>query len=286
MEPRALWVIVVVLFPAVLLLAVPAPAAGQADQEGLEGLGSVDALAAAGRTEEARAVLETWWDSERTRSSRRDRQRGLWLRAVLTVDPGMASLDYQRLVVGYPGGPYSDEALVRLAMIAGSDADLLGAAGYYRTLLQDYPRSPERVRARQWLSDHSEEIEEAEEAVALPGVEEPEPAEPDAGVQNPVEEPAEQEAPEQEEAPAEEVVGYAVQLGAFSTEERADRFAETLAQAGLETRVVRVEGSPLLRVRVGRFAERSAASELMAAIDRLGYDAAVVSDVAKEGPIR
>ena len=320
MEPRALWVIVVVLFPAVLLLAVPAPAAGQADQEGLEGLGSVDALAAAGRTEEARAVLETWWDSERTRSSRRDRQRGLWLRAVLTVDPGMASLDYQRLLVGYPGGPYSDEALVRLAMIAGSDADLLGAAGYYRTLLQDYPRSPERVRARQWLSDHSEEIEEAEEAAALeaqaaadsaaaleraappaadsagevepevadslPGVEEPEPAEPDAGVQNPVEEPAEQEAPEQEEAPAEEVVGYAVQLGAFSTEERADRFAETLAQAGFETRVVRVEGSPLLRVRVGRFAERSAASELMAAIDRLGYDAAVVSDVAKEGPIR
>ena len=112
-------------------------------------------------------MLETWWDSERTRSSRRDRQRGLWLRAVLTVDPGMASLDYQRLVVGYPGGPYSDEALVRLAMIASSDTDLLGAAGYYRILLQDYPRSPERVRARQWLSDHSEEIEEAEEAAAL-----------------------------------------------------------------------------------------------------------------------
>ena len=335
MEPRAarcaaragspptfatLWVMVVVLFPAVLLLAVPAPAAGQAGQEGreglegLEGLGSVDALAAAGRTEEARAELEIWWDSERTRAGRRDRQRGLWLRAVLTVDPGMASLDYQRLVVGYPGGPYSDEALVRLAMIAGSDEDLLRAAGYYRALLQDYPRSPDRVRARQWLSDRSEEIEEAEEAAALeaqaaaeaevepevtdslPELDGPEPAEQDSGVQDPVEEPAEQEAPvqeapeqeapEQDDAPAEEVGGYAVQLGAFSTEERADRFAETLAQEGFETRVVRVEGSPLVRVRVGRFAERSTASELMAEIDRLGYDAAVVSDVAKEGPIR
>ena len=146
---------------AVLSLAVAAPAAGQ------EGLASVDALAAAGRTEEARAVLETWWDSERTRSSRRDRQRGLWLRAVLTVDPGMASLDYQRLVVEYPGGPYSDEALVRLAMIADSDEDALRAARYYRTLLQDYPRSPERVRARRWLSNHSGEIEEAEGAAAL-----------------------------------------------------------------------------------------------------------------------
>ena len=301
-----LWVIVVVLFPAVLLLAIPAAAAGQEGQEGLEGLGFVDALAAAGRTEEARAVLETWWDSERTRSSRRDRQRGLWLRAVLTVDPGMASLDYQRLVVGYPGGPYSDEALVRLAMIASSDADLLGAAGYYRILLQDYPRSPERVRARQWLSDHSEEAAALEaqaaaegraaaeaqaaadstaalERAAPPAAEvEPEVADSLPGV----EEPAEQEAPEQEDAPAEEVGGYAVQLGAFSTEEAADIFAETLAQAGFETRVVRVEGSPLVRVRVGRFAERSAASELMAEIDRLGYDAAVVSDVAKEGPIR
>lgn len=245
---------------AVLSLAVAAPAAGQ------EGLASVDALAAAGRTEEARAVLETWWDSERTRSSRRDRQRGLWLRAVLTVDPGMASLDYQRLVVEYPGGPYSDEALVRLAMIADSHEDALRAARYYRTLLQDYPRSPERVRARQWLSNHSGEIEETEE-------EAPSAADSAADV-------------EDEDAPAQEGGRYAVQFGAFSTEERADRLAETLAQAGFETRVVRVQGSSLVRVRVGRFAERSAASELMAEIESLGYAATVVSDVMGEEPIR
>ena len=298
---------------AVWSLAVPAPAAGQ------QGLESVDALAAAGRTEEARAVLETWWDSERTQSSRRDRQRGLWLRAVLTVDPGMASLDYQRLVVEYPGGPYSDEALVRLAMIAGSEEDLLRAAGYFRTLLRDYRRSPERVRARQWLADHSEEIEEAEAAAALEAeaaaaleaeaaaaleaeaaavaqaaadsaardLAGEEPAELEApGAQDSVVAPAVQLAPEREDPPEEEGGRYAVQLGAFSTEERADRLAETLAQAGFKTRVVRVGGSPLVRARIGRFAERSAASVLRAEIETLGYDAAVVSDVAEEEPIR
>jgi len=96
----------------------------------------------------------------------------------------------------------------------------------------------------------------------------------------------EQESPEPRSTPAEEVGRHAVQFGAFSTQERAHRLAATLARAGLDTRVVRVEGSLLVRVRMGRFAERSAASELMREIQGLGYDAAVVSDVAAEEPIR
>ena len=298
---------------AVLLCAVgmPAPASGQ------RGLDAVDALAGSGRTEEARGVLETWWDGERSQSSRRDRQRGLWLRAVLTVDPEMATLDYQRLVVSYPGGPYSDGALIRLAMIAGSGEDLLGAAGHYLALLQDYPRSQERVRARQWLSEHSEELEAAEAETALvaaavraaadsaaaeaasKAVEievadapaEVEEQTPELGKQAPgVEEQASQvEEParaDRVDNPADSAGRHSVQLGAFSTEERARGLARTVARAGFETRVVRVEGSSLVRVRIGRFTERSAATELMARIEGLGYDAAVVSDVRKEGPIR
>ena len=286
----------VLLVLALVSSAVPAHAAGQ------EGLDSVDALAAAGRTEEARAVLETWWDSERSQSSRRDRQRGLWLRAVLTVDPGMAGLDYQRLVVEYPGGPYSGGALVRLAMIAGSEADLLRAASHFRTLLQDYPRSSERVRARQWLAAHSEEIEEAEAAAALAAqaaaalaaeaAQDSAAAAADSAAVTTQDTAAVQAAadsvgevaPEVDE-PRVEVGRYAVQFGAFSTQERAYRLSESLARAGLETRVVRVRGSPLVRVRVGRFAERGAASDFMAEIERMGYDAAVVSDVAEEEPI-
>ncbi len=261
------------------VLTLPGGAAGQ------EGLDSVDVLASAGRTEEARSVLETWWDSDRSQSSRRDRQRGLWLRGLLTVDPEMATLDYQRLVVSYPGGPYSDVALVRLAMIAGSGEDLLGAAGYYRSLLQDYPRSPERVVARQWLSDHSEEIEAAEAEAAIAAAEiAAAQAAADSLAEVVTDSPATEA--EQVDAPPEVDGRHAVQLGAFSTEERADGLARTLARAGFETRVVRVAGSALVRVRIGRFTERSAASELMAEIEELGYDAAVVSDVREEEPIR
>ncbi len=253
--------------------ALPAYADGQ------QGLDSVDVLASAGRAEEARGVLQVWWDSARSQSSRRDRQRGLWLRALLTVDPGMATLDYQRLVVAYPGGPYSDEALVRLAMIAGSGEDLLGEVGYYRSLLQDYPRSPERVRVRQWLSEHSDEIEAAEAEAALVA------AAAQAAADSAV---AADSAAAEEETPPEvtEVGRHAVQLGAFSSEERADGLARALARAGFEARVVRVEGNSLVRVRIGRFAERSEATNLMAEMVGLGYDAAVVSDVVKEEQIR
>ena len=264
-----------------LVLTGPADAAGQ------QGLDSVDALASSGRTEEARGELEIWWDSTRTQSSRRDRQRGLWLRAVLTVDPEMAALDYQRLVVSYPGGPYSDQALVRLAMIVGSGEDLLGAAGYYRSLLQDYPRSPERVGARQWLAQHAEEIAAAEAEAALVAAAAQVVADSIAAEAPPEpEEPVSGDSAEQRGTPAEAVGAYAVQLGAFSTQERADGLARTLAAAGFEIRVVRVESSPLVRVRMGRFAERSAASELMTDVVGLGYDAAIVSDVAEEEPIR
>ena len=255
---------------AIILTILAAPPARASAQEGLN---SVESLASDGRTEEARDVLETWWNGERTQSTRRDRQRGLWLRGLLTVDPEMATLDYQRLVVGYPGGPYSDEALARLAIIAGSRSDLVAAAGYYRSLLQDYPRSPERLRARQWIDEHSDAIEEAE-ALARAAV--------DSAASADSEVPADLA----EAVPAEQSGRHAVQLGAFSTQERAERLAGRVIAAGFDARVVFVEGSELVRVRVGRFTGRAAAVEVMSEIEQLGYAAAVVSDVAEEEPMR
>ncbi len=251
--------------------------------DGQVALDSVDALARTGRTEEARTLLETWWNHDRTRSSRQERQHALWLRALLTVDPWTAALDYQRLVVQYPAGPYSDGALVRLAMIADFDEDVLRAAGYYRILLQDYPRSPDQVTARQWLGAHAKEIEEAE-AVAAQTT--------DADVAAATgEEPSVQqlnmEAPSvRGEALAPQAPRYAVQLGAFSTRERARTVAASMRLASFEIRLVRVTGSPLFRIRVGRFAERSQAVGLKDEIVGLGYDATVVSDAAGEERVR
>ena len=149
----------------------------------------------------------------------------------------------------------------------------MAAVGYYRSLLQDYPRSPERIRARQWIDEHSDAIEEAE-ALARAAV--------DSAASADSEVPADLA----EAVPAEQSGRHAVQLGAFSTQERAERLAGRVIAAGFDARVVFVEGSELVRVRVGRFTGRAAAVEVMSEIEQLGYAAAVVSDVAEEEPMR
>lgn len=270
--------------------------------QGQEGLDAADALASAGRTEEARAILESWWEDDRPTAGRRDRQRALWLRAVLTVDPSMAGLDFQRLVLRYPGGPYSDDALTRLGLISTAEDDLVRAAGFFRTLVRDYPRSPERRSARAWLSENAIEVEEAEaalrEAEAAAGQEEElpqaeealQPGEPGADSLSVVEPREPAESPEALPGPPPDVKlseaesRYAVQLGAFLSEERARRLMEVVEDAGFATRLVRVIESDLIHVRIGNFAERAEAVDLMQRIREIGYDATIAADVALEEP--
>ena len=137
---------VIHLSALILAVGVAGPVGAQ------ESLDVVDSLASAGRADEAREALESWWENQRVGSGRRDRQRGLWLRGILTVDPRMAGLDFQRLVLEYPGGSHSDEALLRLGLISAAAEDIPRAAGYFRTLVTDYPRSPRRRRAQEWLA--------------------------------------------------------------------------------------------------------------------------------------
>ena len=136
------------LLVAALLLG-PLPLAAQAT------LDQVDALIEVGRTEEARIALMSWLEgtpvaeaSQRQAGQRRaDAQRALWLRALLTVDPAQAAVDYQRLIVEYPGGSYADRALLRLAQAAAAQGDPARARDHLRALLRDYPTSPTRLEA-------------------------------------------------------------------------------------------------------------------------------------------
>ena len=299
-EPRGhRGVIALTLLLATLSLGAPL--------QGQEGLDAADALASAGRTEEARAILESWWEDDRPSASRRDRQRALWLRAVLTVDPSMAGLDFQRLVLRYPGGPYSDDALTRLGLISAAEGDLVRAADFFRTLVRDYPRSPERRSARAWLSENEREVEEAEaavreaeavaeqEAIALEEqllqVEEElqggESGADSLSRANLVESAESLEAlpvAPTEARLSEAESRYSVQLGAFLSEERARRLMAVAEDAGFATRLVRVIDSDLIHVRVGNFAERAEAVELMRRIREIGYDATIAADVALEEP--
>lgn len=273
----------VVFFPALILaVGVAVPLGAQ------ESLDAVDSLALAGRADEARTVLESWWVSERVRSSRRDRQHGLWLRAILTVDPRMASLDFQRLVLEYPGGSYSDEAMLRLGLISAAAEDLPRAAEYFRTLVSDYPRSPRRRQAEGWLSDHSVVVEEAEAVAreAATGASSAADAAADPSAASDVATDV-QEAEVDSSARAETVSRrYAVQVGAFESEERARSLLAAVNASGFDARIVRVPGSPLVRVRIGAFPDRTGAAELMSRVRRRGHEATIAADVADEEPMR
>lgn len=257
------WLAVALLASGLAVVVAAGPAGAQrspATASDTVTLDRVEDLVQAGRTEDARGVLSRWWSRVLPRASRRDVQRGLWLRARLTVDPSQAALDYQRLVVEYPGGPYSAQALFRLAQAAWESGDSAEAAREVARLTRDYPGSRVGSDAEAWL------------AAAGPPPPAPAVTKKDSVV-----------AP-----PATAVAGgrYAVQLGAFSSEARARTLERKARDAGFEARLVRLPGSRLVRVRVGRFDSTSAAAEVSKRLETRGFTAAVVTDADREEPIR
>lgn len=234
-------------------------------QEGAS-LSEVESFMASGQITEARETLENWWNTRFPSASRVDRQRGIWLRGKLTVDPSIAELDFRRLVLEYPGGPFSDDALFRLGLSAELRGDLRSAKGSFETLIRDYPSSPRRSEARRWVQEHAREIEALPEAPAQA---------------TPVEAPL----PPVTEAPrgeGEDQGDFAVQVGAFRSLERALLLAEQLRAAGHRARVVRTPGPDLARVRVGHFQAREGAEALALALTEGGWDVTLATDAGRE----
>lgn len=239
-------------------VAAAGPAAAQRKAAGPDTvtLDHVENLVEEGRTEAARHALLTWWSDVLPKASRRDVQRGLWLRARLTVDPAQAVLDYTRLVVEYIGGPYSAQALLRLAQAAWASGDSAEARRDVARLSLEYPGSRVRGEAKAWL------------ATAGPLPPRPPPTKKDSTRASPV--------------PAGR---YAVQLGAFSSAARARTMQRRVRDAGFDARLVYVPRNRLVRVRVGRFDSASAAHEMSVRLEKLGFTAAVVPDANREEPI-
>ncbi len=238
----------------------------------LEGQGTlniVDSLASTGEVESARSILQAWWDGDRQEANRHDQQFSLWLRGILTVDPQLASLDFQRLVLSFPGGLYSDDALSRLGLISVANNDLLRASEYFRAILLDYPRSPKRRSAEEWLESNTQLVEEREIGLGSP-------------------DPQKQVAVLYENEPSTDETGeaplgrYAIQVGAFSSNDRAKALANTLSKKGFDVRVVGIRGTALIRVRIGSFQERTQASILMQNLIEIGQVATLVDDVSLE----
>lgn len=221
------------------------------------GLEQVEELAQLGRAEDAREVLQEWWDAAYAGAARRDVQRALWLRGRLTIEPEQASLDFRRLVVEFPGGPYSDQALLRLAQAAFAVGDSAEAAHDVRRLRNEYPGTSAHREAEAWLAD--------------------------AGSPPPLYRTRRSELDDPFAGRADDGRNFAVQLGAFSDRRRAVALRDRAVEAGLQARLAIVPGSPLVRVRVGRFDSMEEARDILRLVQDQGFTATLVKDAHLEG---
>jgi cell division protein FtsN len=249
----------------------------------------VEELARTGRAEEARVELMEWWSGARGDSSQRDLQLGLWLRGRLTVDPAQAELDFQRLVVLYPSSPYAPQAIFRLAQARHAQGDADGARRHVATLIRDYPSSQTRSEAEAWLQGAGAAPPSTTTASAPTAA--PRPASAAAAGAPPTGRPAAGppadttppfRPPRAESAP--EI--WFVQFGAFADESRAFALHEELVAAGLAARLVRVDGSAFLHVRIGRFTTREDANRQLEQVAAGGYSASIVRDERTETMVR
>lgn len=257
--------LLLVLGALALLPAVgPFALSGQGTPAGLD---RVEALIQAGDHEGARRALEGWWDGAGDRAPRNELQRGLWFRALLTQEGERAELDFQRLVLEYPGGPFSDLAMGRLGHAAHARGDLPEAEAHFRRLLRDYPASTQRGEAERWLARNRPGGTGATQGgpTAVPGPSAAPPGAAQAGT-------------------AAAAGPWAVQLGAFSSASGAREVAERARAAGFQPRLVRTPGTELVRVRLGSFPDEAGARGLLQEIRARGLEATVVSDADRESP--
>jgi len=238
----------------ILFLVTP----GKALAQGGASLDQVEALMAEGRILQARQTLEAWWNRAGVQASRLEWQRSIWLRGKLTVDPSMAELDFRRLVLEFPGGPFSDDALVRLALAAEEDGRLREADSHLKKLIRDYPSSPLRPDALRWVGEHGGEVAALSQEETPAQVSPPEPRE------------------------VEGIGDFAVQLGAFRSLDRARALAAQVAEAGFRPRLVRTPGNGLARVRVGRYLSREEVDSLARTLRQLGFDLTIATDAGTE----
>ncbi|MFO7892139.1 MAG: SPOR domain-containing protein [Longimicrobiales bacterium] len=269
-------------FLVFVLLAAPAAGAGQVPT-----LERVDSLITAGEYGSGRAILDQWWSArDEFDVPGSDMARALMLRAQLATDLETAEPDYLAVILGYPTSPHAPEALLRLGQGLLANGDATRAAAYLERLVADYPGRPQRTVGLLWLARASTAARRPEAAcsAARQGLQATN--DPDLRTMLQVEAGASctvrSDRPDQPE-PAQAATGeFAVQTGAFRYRRSADELIERLRQAGHQPRIVRVPGSDLLRVRVGRFESSDPAGRLVTELRDQGFDAVVVRDAHEE----
>lgn len=294
---------------AVLLLAAAAPVGAQEDARAPT-LPAVEATADSGQLERARELLRRWRSERAPEAELEELRRGELLAARLAEDADSARRRYARLAVE-AGGEVGARARLRLAQLhlaEGAAGPALRQLELVRSDVPGHALADESWlwtgRARLAQGDTASACEalrraagrggelrdRAARAAAACGLE---PAAGPVEVAAGDEEPADGDAGDGDAAPAGEedggagddaeggredapATGWSVQAGAFSEPASAGRMRERLREAGFEARRLPPGPDGLHRVRVGRWAERSAAEAAARSMRREGFRVIVV----------
>jgi TolA-binding protein len=238
-------------------------------------LDSVEAAADRGDAGQARAELDSWLTVSGGRASRAELTRAWFLRGRLMSDTDSAEVEYLRAAID-GDGPFASQARLRLGQLHLAKGDLRRASEHLEQLRADDPGGALVPVSWVWTARVAESMGDAEVACeawvrARSSLDSSDPARVEAErSRSRCEEPAREPG---------EVVTYTVQLGAFGTEEAADRLRDGAADIGVAVRVEPPSGGVrVYRVRAGRFGSRDAADMLASRFHTEGFDAVVVPE--------
>ena len=298
---------------AAALAMAPAPAFAQ---RGL--LDHAEGRILGGQFGEARGLLDRW-RRENPAAARTDQEqqaRYHLLAARLSTNADTAEYNYLTVAVDYPTARAAPEALLRLAQARHARGDTTQAASYLERLLADYPNSELRPLGAVWLARMKAKgqnsavcgvlrnvapgtnpetieyykIEEkrvcganiAAKPAAQPTAPAPSPTvAPKSAPQPP---PAGAASPKPEASPEKTTSArVTIQVGAFRELNGARGVQKQLENAGFrDVRLVRVPGNQLIRVRIGKYDNRTAAADMLARLANANFSAVLVTDANVE----
>jgi cell division septation protein DedD len=254
-------------------------------------------------------------------ASPEDRARARLLEGRLTPDVASAEEAYRSVVLSYPRTRAAPEAMLRLGQVlvavAMADADSAAArraVDYLDRLVDDYPGSEHRTLGMLWLARAHEVVGDHPSACAVTadalraGIADPvmnglfetereaacntslaggrpDDAARAGAARAPTQPPArrtERAPPVRPDPPTGQLERFAVQAAALRDRAGADALVARLRRAGFDPRVVRLEGSTLHRVRLGRYTGTPPAAQLARRVRQAGFDAVVVTDAHRE----
>jgi cell division septation protein DedD len=297
------------------LAAFPAaPARAQRAEDST--LAAIDSLVGAGQLEEARIRLEAWLLANppgRAGATPGANAHALFLKAGLARDWAGAEDALLSVVLGYPTSPDAPGALlllgkglVAVASTGTSATAAIRAASYLERLVSDYPGNPLHAEGQLWLArawtasarsadacnllretlpraahDIAAAIRADLESSCDTGAGRPVPRA-DSAAANPPATAARAEPPPPVRDTAAASGDFTVQVAALRSRESAAQLADRLTAAGFRARIVEIQGSGLVRVRVDVFTSARAADVRAAELRARGFDAVVVDDVTRE----